>query len=101
MDAAYVLVRLPKRISYRENDARAALGRLAKEMRNVYAAEQRKFLGNTHHLLAVTHTFGLLQEAFPGEWPAERPYRFDWDALGLYNCEIIRTRAGRKKTPLQ
>jgi len=40
-------------------------------------------------MLAVTHTFGLLQEAFPNEYKSERPYRFDWDKLDLYACKVI------------
>jgi hypothetical protein len=91
MDSAYLLVRLPQRVGYREADALAALRRLSAAMRRVYAAEQATILGNTHQLLAVAHTFGLLQEVFPEEYPSERPYRFDWDKLDLYDCEIIRS----------
>jgi hypothetical protein len=94
MDCAYVLVRLPKRIGYREAAAAAALGRLSVAMRSVYAAQQARILCRTHHALAVTHTFGLLQEAFPDEYPSQRPYRFDWDRTSLYDSQTIRDGIG-------
>ena len=56
----------------------------------MYAAEQETLLRDPHHMLAVTHTFGLLQEAFPGQYTSQRPYRFDWDRLELYDCQVIR-----------
>lgn len=40
-------------------------------------------------MLAITHTYGLLQETFPDEYPSERPYRFDWDRLELYDSQTI------------
>lgn len=90
MDSAYLLVRLPPRIGgYRQAEATAALRRLGEAMRRIYAQEQATILNDTHRTLGVTHTFGLLQEAFPEEFPSERPYRFDWDKLELYACEII------------
>ena len=92
MDAAYVLVRLPPRVGYRETEAAAALRRLSAAMRRVYAAEQPAILDDPHGTLAVTHTFGLLQEAFPEEYPSARPYRFDWDRLDLYVCDVITRR---------
>lgn len=89
MDSAYLLVRIPGIIGYREDDAIAALRRLSAAMRDVFAAEQPAILDNTHRTLAVTHTFGLLQEAFPDAYRSQRPYRFDWDKLDLYACEVI------------
>ncbi len=100
MDATYLLVRLPPLIgdypqaSALRAQATAALRRVSAAMRRVYAAEQATLLDNTHQTLAVTHTFGLLQEAFPDEYPSAQPYRFDWDKLELYDCEIISRRAG-------
>lgn len=90
MDAAYLLVRLPPRIGHRQADATAALRKLSSAMRTVFAEEQPAFFANPHQLLAVVHTFGLLQEAFPDEYPAERSYRFDWDKLEMYVCDVIR-----------
>jgi hypothetical protein len=95
MDSVYVLARLPKRLGYREADATTALRRTAKALREVYVWEQEKILAHTHRTLAVTHTFGLLQEAFPEEFPSERPYRFDWDRLDLYDSGTIRKGIGR------
>jgi hypothetical protein len=92
MDSAYLLVRLAQRIGYRQDEAVAALRRLSVAMRRIFAAKQATLLDNTHRTLAVTHTFGLLQEAFPDEYRSERPYRFDWDKLDLYVCEVIRHR---------
>lgn len=93
MDAAYLLVRLPPRLGgYRQAEATAGLRRLGEAMRRIYAAEQATILDNTHQTLAVTHTFGLLQEAFPQEYPSARPYRFDWDKLAMYACEVIARR---------
>ena len=89
MDAAYVLVRLPPRIGRRQGDAEAALRRLSAFMRRVYSEEQPQLLSDTHRILAVTHTFGLLQEAFSEEHPSARPFRFDWDKLDLYVCDVI------------
>ena len=95
MDATYLLVRLPPRIGgYRQTEATVALRRVGEAMRGIYAAEQATLLDNTHQTLAVAHTFGLLQEAFPGEYPSSRPYRFDWDKLELYACEVIANRRG-------
>lgn len=86
MDSAYLLVRLPKRIRHREADAIAALEKLSAAMRRVFGENQPDILADTHRTLAVAHTFGLLQEAFPEEYPSERPYRFGWDELGMYDC---------------
>jgi hypothetical protein len=41
-------------------------------------------------VLAIVHTFGLLQEAFPDRFPSERPFRFDWDKPSMYRCDVIR-----------
>jgi hypothetical protein len=89
MDSAYLLVRLARRIGYRQDEAVAALRRLSSAMRHMYAAKQAVLLNNTHPMVAVAHTFGLLQEAFPDEYRSERPYRFDWDKLDLYVCQAI------------
>jgi hypothetical protein len=89
MDSAYLLVRLPGRIGYRQKDATDSLRRLSAAMRRIFAQEQEALLKDTHRMLAVTHTFGLLQEAFPNEYKSGRPYRFDWDKLDLYACEVI------------
>jgi hypothetical protein len=90
MDSTYVLVRLPPRIGgYRQEEALAALHKLSEAMRRMYATGQATLLDNTHQMLAVAHTFGLLQEAFPEEYRSERPYRFDWDKLDLYVCQVI------------
>lgn len=89
MDSAYLLVRLPKRIGYRQKDAIDSLQRLSAAMRDIYAKNQPTLLRDTHRMLAITHTFGLLQEAFPEEYVSKRPYRFDWDKLDLYACEVI------------
>ena len=94
MDATYLLVRLPSRLGgYRQAEATAALRRVGEAMRRIYAAEQATLLDNTHQTLSVVHTFGLLQEAFPDEYPSSRPYRFDWDKLELFACEVIARRA--------
>jgi hypothetical protein len=90
MDSAYLLVRLPGRIGgYRQKDATDSLQKLSAAMRRVFAAGQEALLRDTHRMLAMTHTFGLLQEVFPNEYKSERPYRFDWDKLDLYVCEVI------------
>lgn len=96
MDACYVLVRLPGRIGHRRADADAALRRLSRAMRHAFARAQPALLDNPHRMLAVTHTFGLLQEALPDEYPSQRPYRFDWDKLDLYGCDVISRAAGRR-----
>lgn len=89
MDSAYLLVRLAQRIGYRQDEAVVALRKLSSTMRHIYTAEQAVLLNNTHRMVAVAHTFGLLQEAFPDEYRSERPYRFDWDKLDLYLCQVI------------
>lgn len=89
MDSAYLLVRLARRIAYREDEAVAALRRLSSAMRRIYVAQQAALLDNTHRMVAVAHTFGLLQEAFPDAYHSERPYQFDWDKLDLYVCQVI------------
>jgi hypothetical protein len=88
MDAAFLLVRLPQRINYRQSDALNALCKLSEAIQLEFRLEQEILLNNTHQTLAVTHTFGLLQEVFPDHYPSQPSYRFDWDRLELYKCEI-------------
>jgi hypothetical protein len=90
MDSTYLLVRLPRRLGSRRPDAVEALRRLSLALRRLYAQAQEKLLENPHRVLSVVHTFGLLQEAFGDEYRSDRPYRFDWDLLGLYDSEAIR-----------
>lgn len=89
MDAIYVLTRLPARIGYREQDAHAGLVKANAVMREIFFQNQAHYCDNPHAMLALTHTFGLLQETFPDEYRSERPYRFEWDRPELYRCEVI------------
>jgi hypothetical protein len=96
MDATYVLVRLPALINnYRQGDARQALGRLAVALDDYYAHHAEQIMANPHWMLAVVHTFGLLQEAFPDKYPSQRPYRFDWDKPSMYHCDVIANEASK------
>lgn len=90
MDAAYILVRLPSKLSYREGEARDALARLGGAMR-AYVRDQFEEVcrEGTHRMLSIAHTLGLLQEAFPDEYPSQRPYRFHWDDPRQYRCDVI------------
>lgn len=64
--------------------------------KNAFLKNQRYFENNPHRMLAVTHTFGLLQENFPDEYHSEQTIRFDWDKLDLYYCEIIQKQLNMK-----
>ena len=89
MDAAYVLARLPGVIRFREDSARAALEGLASGLGDFYSRSRERLMRDPHWMLAVVHTFGLLQEALPGAFPSRRPFRFDWDRPEMYRCEVI------------
>lgn len=89
MDAIYVLTRLAPRIGYREDDAVAALAKANAMMRDMFIQHQDYYCGNPHSMLAMTHTFGLLQETFPNDYPSEHPYRFGWDLPELYHSAVI------------
>jgi hypothetical protein len=89
MDAIYVLTRLPSRIGYRESDSHAGLVRANQHMRDMFIKHQEHYCGNPHAMLAITHTFGLLQETFADDYPSQQPYRFDWDVPALYRCDAI------------
>lgn len=90
MDAAYILVRLPPLLKFRQQEARVALDRLAISLDRFYRENEERIHQNTHGVLAIVHTFGLLQEAFPDRFPSRRPYRFDWDQPAMYRCDVIR-----------
>jgi hypothetical protein len=65
-----------------------------------YRENEERIHQTTHGVLAVVHTFGLLQEAFPDRFPSRRPYRFDWDQPEMYRCDVIR-RADFSLWPVQ
>jgi len=95
MDAAYLLVRLPALVGHSAGEAQASLRRLASAARRAFAEGQGSYAGNPHQMSAITHTFALLQEAFPEEFPSEPAYRFDWDKAWMYSCDAIRERSDR------
>jgi len=95
MDAVYILLRLPVVLNYRRRDARRALQRIAEALTEYYPQHAVQIMQNPHRMLAIVHTFGLLQEAFPDKFPSQRPYRFDWDKPSLYRCEVIRSELKR------
>jgi len=88
MDALFVLVRLPAAINHpRAKEIRDRIRAGLPEFRRALPAAQDKLLADPHHgMLAAAHILGLLQEAAPDELPGDRPFRFDWDKLDLYNC---------------
>jgi hypothetical protein len=98
MDAIYLLVRLPRLLGYREQEAMAALERIKSPMIALYLRKEDELLGNTHSMLAVVHAIGLLSEAFPGDFSASEPWRFDWDKPELFRCELLRQEL-RRRTP--
>jgi hypothetical protein len=90
MDAIYLLTRLPRYIGgYREADAHAGLVKASAALRERFIQQQAHYLNNPHSMLALTHSFGLLQEALPDEYLSERPYRFDWDVPAHYRSSHI------------
>lgn len=97
MDATYILVRLPRALRHRQQDAAQALDRLAASLHDYYRENEERIHQETHRVLAIVHTFGLLQEAFPERFPSERPYRFDWDRPAMYAWSLVR-RAARGPT---
>jgi hypothetical protein len=90
MDAAFLLVRLPPRLDHRRGDALAALRRLAAATREALGRGREAYASNPHAVLALTHTLGLLQEAFPDQHPSSPAYRFEWEVLGQYASAAIR-----------
>lgn len=97
MDAAYILVRLPPVLAYREEESRRVLERLALALDRFYRESETQVHQSTHNMLAVVHTFGLLQEVFRDQFPSERPYRFDWDQPSMYRCDVIRRESERQR----
>ena len=95
MDAAYVLVRVPPLLGYRERESRQALSRFAASLVSLYHDREEEIHRSTHCTLAFVHMFGLAQEAFPERFPSERPYRFDWDKPSMYRCDVIRSELER------
>ena len=89
MDAAYVLVRLPSILHHGQTQATRALERLASGLVDYYRDNEDRVHQSTHGVLAIVHAFGLLQEAFPDQFPSERPYRFDWDKPEMCRCDAI------------
>jgi hypothetical protein len=98
MDATYILVRLPAVLKHRQAEAAAALERLALALQRFYREHAERIHQSTHGVLAIVHTFGLLQEAFPQRFPSQRRFRFDWDQPAMYRCDVIR-RAGKDQGP--
>mgnify|MGYP005813554123 CR=1 FL=1 len=90
MDAIYVLTRLPRLTGYKEAEAMGALVRIKAPMAALYRRREDRLFGNTHGMLAVVHALGLLSETFPEEFPASKPWRFDWDKPDLFRCDLIR-----------
>ena len=90
MDAAFLLVRLPPRLDHRRRDALAALRRLAAATREALGRGREAYASNPHAILALTHTLGLLQEAFPDALPSSPPYRFEWEVLDQYASAVVR-----------
>jgi len=89
MDAAYLLVRLPGALEYRWEEAHKALRRLAPALAGHVHQHRERIAENPHRMQAICHTFSLLHEAFPKEYPSARPYRFDWDDASMYYCPVI------------
>jgi hypothetical protein len=77
-------------IAYREEEAEEALRHLADALLTSFTQHQTTFYAqNPHKMLAVTQTFGILQEAFPDDFPSDPPYRFDWDRPHVFHCDVI------------
>jgi hypothetical protein len=97
MDVLFVLVRLPAAMRHeRTQEIREKIRRGLPEFRREFLEKQERLADKPHHhMLAGAHILGLLQEAAPEELPAERPFRFDWDRLDLYECAVLKPH-GRK-----
>lgn len=89
MDAAYLLVRIPRLIAHRQADSVRTLVRLADALLYFWGENRSRVMQNPHWALSIVHTFGLLQEAFPERFPSEWPFRFDWDRPAMYHCDVI------------
>jgi hypothetical protein len=90
MDAIYLLVRLPRLLGFKEREAMGALERIKSPMIALYRRKDDGLMSNTHSMLAVVHSIGLLSEAFPAEFSSSERWRFDWDKPELFRCEILR-----------
>jgi hypothetical protein len=88
MDALFVLVRLPAAMGHqRTRGIRRKINRGLPEFRREFLQKQDQLATDPHHgMLACAHIIGLLQEAAPDALPSQRPFRFDWDKLSLYDC---------------
>jgi hypothetical protein len=90
MDAAFILVRLPPLLNYREQDARLAMKRVGRAFSELLPSGFEAIArGGTHRMVAIAHTLGFLQEVFPDEFPSQPQYRFDWDKPELFRCDVI------------
>jgi hypothetical protein len=94
MDALFVLVRLPAAMRHeRTQEIRDKIRRGLPAFRREFLEKQDRLADSPHGgMLACAHILGLLQEAAPGELPSQRPFRFDWDRLDLYECAVLKPR---------
>lgn len=91
MDSIYLLTRPARALDYRRADADDALQRAGDALAEFYRLHADTVRDNPHSMSALTHSFALLQEAFPEDWPGDRPFRFDWDRAEQYHSEVIAT----------
>lgn len=90
MDSAFILVRLPPLLNHREQDARLAMQRVGRAFHELLPAGFEAIAaGGTHRMVAIAHTLGFLQEAFPDDFPSQPGYRFNWDKPELFHCDVI------------
>ena len=89
MDSTYLLVRIPGLIDYKKKESMVALDSLANALTLFWHQQKKRFMQDPHWTLAIVHTFGLLQEAYPERFPSMKPFQFDWDLPSLLQSKTI------------
>ena len=90
MDAIYVLSRLPGLAGDREVAARSALVRALRAYPGIVARQLPGVIAkDTHAMLAVVETAGLLTNVFPDDMPRASDWRSDWDVPDLHRCRPL------------
>ncbi|NLC68122.1 MAG: hypothetical protein GX754_04910 [Clostridiaceae bacterium] len=98
MDSAYLLIRIPSIIRYKMKEAIDSLDTLYHAFTRFFTTQWDDLKHDTHRLLAIVHTFGLLAEAFPERFISSSKWRFDWDKIEMYKCDVIYNEWARLKS---
>tara|TARA_Y100000588_G_scaffold79297_1_gene82880 strand:- start:552 stop:1547 length:996 start_codon:yes stop_codon:yes gene_type:complete len=89
MDAVFLLVRLPGKIGWREDDAEVALTRTLNAVMSHHEENASRDCSDVHQYAAVVQTIGLLAEALQDRFESSHRWRFSWDRRENWACPAI------------